>query len=294
MKSAGDHKLTFWLIFCLPTLWILIFLLVPILMIGIFSFSEKQGLIDITASWNLDNYIRAFDPVYLLVLFKSVWIAILTTLICFLVGFPLAIGIASAPKSWKFVLLMIVILPFWVNLLIRTYALIAVFRTKGFLNFSLEWVVTLFDIPFEPLTLLYNDTAVILGLVYIHLPFMILPLYAGLEGFNGSLLEAASDLGARQSQIITSIVLPILIPSIISGCILVFIPALGSYLTPELLGGPSSQMIANVIERQFLSANDWPFGSALSMALIYLTFGALALRHLWLRRRYFSSTETTQ
>ena len=138
MKSAGDHKLTFWLIFCLPTLWILIFLLVPILMIGIFSFSEKQGLIDITASWNVDNYIRSFDPVYLLVLFKSVWIAILTTLICFLVGFPLAIGIASAPKSWKFVLLMIVILPFWVNLLIRTYALIAVFRTKGFLNFSLE------------------------------------------------------------------------------------------------------------------------------------------------------------
>ena len=292
MKSARNHKLAFWLTFCPPTLWMLIFLLVPILIIGIFSFSAKQGLVDISASWVLDNYIRAYDPVYLSVFFKSIGIAALTTLICFLIGFPVAIGIASAPKSWKPVLLMIVVLPFWVNLLIRTYALIAVFRTRGFFNFSLEWVANLFGIPFEPLTLLYNDAAVILGLVYIHLPFMILPLYAGFEGFNKSLLEAASDLGAQQFKIITAIVLPIMAPSIISGCILVFIPALGSFLTPELLGGPSSQMIANVIERQFLAANDWPFGSALSMMLIYLTFGALALRYFWLRRRYFSSTET--
>ena len=291
MKSARNHKLAFWLTFCPPTLWMLIFLLVPILIIGIFSFSAKQGLVDISASWVLDNYIRAFDPVYLSVFFKSIGIAALTTLICFLIGFPVAIGIASAPKSWKPVLLMIVVLPFWVNLLIRTYALIAVFRTRGFFNFSLEWVANLFGIPFEPLTLLYNDAAVILGLVYIHLPFMILPLYAGFEGFNKSLLEAASDLGARQFKIMTAVVLPIMAPSIISGCILVFIPALGSFLTPELLGGPSSQMIANVIERQFLAANDWPFGSALSMMLIYLTFGALALRYFWLRRRYFSSTE---
>lgn len=291
MKSARNHKLAFWLTFCPPTLWMLIFLLVPILIIGIFSFSAKQGLVDISASWVLDNYIRAYDPVYLSVFFKSIGIAALTTLICFLIGFPVAIGIASAPKSWKPVLLMIVVLPFWVNLLIRTYALIAVFRTRGFFNFSLEWVANLFGIPFEPLTLLYNDAAVILGLVYIHLPFMILPLYAGFEGFNKSLLEAASDLGARQFKIITAIVLPIMAPFIISGCILVFIPALGSFLTPELLGGPSSQMIANVIERQFLAANDWPFGSALSMMLIYLTFGALALRYFWLRRRYFSSTE---
>ena len=291
MKSARNHKLAFWLTFCPPTLWMLIFLLVPILIIGIFSFSAKQGLVDISASWVLDNYIRAFDPVYLSVFFKSIGIAALTTLICFLIGFPVAIGIASAPKSWKPVLLMIVVLPFWVNLLIRTYALIAVFRTRGFFNFSLEWVANLFGIPFEPLTLLYNDAAVILGLVYIHLPFMILPLYAGFEGFNKSLLEVASDLGARQFKIITAIVLPIMAPFIISGCILVFIPALGSFLTPELLGGPSSQMIANVIERQFLAANDWPFGSALSMMLIYLTFGALALRYFWLRRRYFSSTE---
>jgi len=291
MKSARNHKLAFWLTFCPPTLWMLIFLLVPILIIGIFSFSAKQGLVDISASWVLDNYIRAFDPVYLSVFFKSIGIAALTTLICFLIGFPVAIGIASAPKSWKPVLLIIVVLPFWVNLLIRTYALIAVFRTRGFFNFSLEWVANLFGIPFEPLTLLYNDAAVILGLVYIHLPFMILPLYAGFEGFNKSLLEAASDLGAQQFKIITAIVLPIMAPSIISGCILVFIPALGSFLTPELLGGPSSQMIANVIERQFLAANDWPFGSALSMMLIYLTFGALALRYFWLRRRYFSSTE---
>jgi spermidine/putrescine transport system permease protein len=291
MKQVGSHRLIFWLTFIPPTLWLLIFLLIPLSIIGSFSFSEKRGLIDIELSWILNNYIRAGDLIYLSTLIKSIGVAGITTIICFLFGFPLALGIASAPPRWKSILLIAVILPFCVNLLIRTYALIAVFRTRGFFNFGLEWFADLLNVPFEPLSLLYNDTAVILGLVYIHLPFMILPLYAGFEGFNKTLLEAASDLGASKLELLTSIIIPIITPSIISGCILVFIPALGSYLTPELLGGPNSQMIANVIERQFMNANDWPFGSALSMVLIYLTFGALALRYLCFNNLYLDKNK---
>ncbi|MBT7731682.1 MAG: ABC transporter permease [Rhodospirillaceae bacterium] len=291
MKQAGSHRLIFWLTFIPPTLWLLIFLLIPLSIIGSFSFSEKRGLIDIELSWILNNYIRAADLIYLSTLIKSIGVAGITTVICFLFGFPLALGIASAPPRWKSILLIAVILPFCVNLLIRTYALIAVFRTRGFFNFGLEWFADLINVPFEPLSLLYNDTAVILGLVYVHLPFMILPLYAGFEGFNKTLLEAALDLGASKLELLTSIIIPIITPSIISGCILVFIPALGSYLTPELLGGPNSQMIANVIERQFMNANDWPFGSALSMVLIYLTFGALALRYLCFNNLYLDKNK---
>ncbi|MBT4355384.1 MAG: ABC transporter permease [Rhodospirillaceae bacterium] len=291
MKQAGSHRLIFWLTFIPPTLWLLIFLLIPLSIIGSFSFSEKRGLIDIELSWILNNYIRAADLIYLSTLIKSIGVAGITTVICFLFGFPLALGIASAPPRWKSILLIAVILPFCVNLLIRTYALIAVFRTRGFFNFGLEWFADLINVPFEPLSLLYNDTAVILGLVYVHLPFMVLPLYAGFEGFNKTLLEAALDLGASKLELLTSIIIPIITPSIISGCILVFIPALGSYLTPELLGGPNSQMIANVIERQFMNANDWPFGSALSMVLVYLTFGILALRYLCFNNLYLDKNK---
>lgn len=291
MKQVGSHRLIFWLTFIPPTLWLLIFLLIPLSIIGSFSFSEKRGLIDIELSWILNNYIRAADLIYLSTLIKSIGVAGITTVICFLFGFPLALGIASAPPRWKSILLIAVILPFCVNLLIRTYALIAVFRTRGFFNFGLEWFADLINVPFEPLSLLYNDTAVILGLVYVHLPFMILPLYAGFEGFNKTLLEAALDLGASKLELLTSIIIPIITPSIISGCILVFIPALGSYLTPELLGGPNSQMIANVIERQFMNANDWPFGSALSMVLVYLTFGILALRYLCFNNLYLDKNK---
>ena len=291
MKQVGSHRLIFWLTFIPPTLWLLIFLLIPLSIIGSFSFSEKRGLIDIELSWILNNYIRAADLIYLSTLIKSIGVAGITTVICFLFGFPLALGIASAPPRWKSILLIAVILPFCVNLLIRTYALIAVFRTRGFFNFGLEWFADLINVPFEPLSLLYNDTAVILGLVYVHLPFMVLPLYAGFEGFNKTLLEAALDLGASKLELLTSIIIPIITPSIISGCILVFIPALGSYLTPELLGGPNSQMIANLIERQFMNANDWPFGSALSMVLVYLTFGILALRYLCFNNLYLDKNK---
>ncbi len=207
-------------------------------------------------------------------------------------------AITFAPERWRPILLLLVILPFWTNLLIRTYALIAVLRTNGYLNDLLEliWLSAdsglrilglgdwdLFGERFNRFELLYNNFAVVFGLVYVHLPFMVLPLYAALDRMDRSYIEASLDLGAGQWRTFRSVIVPLTFPGIISGVIITFIPALGSYLTPDLLGGTDSQMIANVIERQFKSANDWPFGAALSFLLMYLTFFALAVRALLTR-----------
>jgi spermidine/putrescine transport system permease protein len=180
-------------------------------------------------------------------------------------------------------LLAAVILPFWINLLIRTYALIAVFRSRGYINFGLEWIYDGLGLdgwfgPFQPLELLYNNGAVTLGLIYVFMPFMVLPLYAIIEKLDKSYLEASLDLGAGQLKTFWRITLPLTMPGIVSGIILVFIPMLGSFLIPDLLGGTNAQMIGNVIERQFKSANKYPCGAALSFLLMYATFGALALR----------------
>jgi len=214
------------------------------------------------------------------------------------ISFPVALAITFAPERWKPILLLLVILPFWTNLLIRTYALIAVLRTNGYLNDLLEliWLSAdsglrilglgdwdLFGERFNRFELLYNNFAVVYGLVYVHLPFMVLPLYAALDRMDRSYIEASLDLGAGQWRTFRSVIVPLAFPGIISGVIITFIPALGSYLTPDLLGGTDSQMIANVIERQFKSANDWPFGAALSFLLMYLTFFALAVRALLTR-----------
>jgi spermidine/putrescine transport system permease protein len=290
----------FWLIGLGPTFWLVLFFLIPLAIVWLYSFAELRGLVDMEVTGTLDNYARALDPLYLEVFGKSVVFAGITTVVSLIVGFPVALAIVFAPPRWRPILLLLVILPFWTNLLIRTYALIAVLRVRGFANFTLEWfweqsntLLSLLGLGsyqllgerFEPLELLYNNTAVIIGLVYVHLPFMVLPLYAALEKLDRSLIEAALDLGASQWRAFLTVVVPLSMPGIISGAILVFIPALGSFLTPDLLGGTDSQMIANVIERQFKSANDWPFGAALSFLLMYLTFAALALRAVVSRGR---------
>ncbi len=299
MENWRRNPLAFWVIGLPPTVWLLLFFLVPLALVWVLSFAELRGLVDMEVTGTLANYRRALDPLYLQIFGKSFVFAGLTTLVSLVFGFPVALAIVFAPRRWRAILLLLVILPFWTNLLIRTYALIAVLRTRGFVNFALEWlweqgnaVLSLLGLGslqllggrFEPLELLYNNTAVVIGLVYVHLPFMVLPLYASLEKLDRSLIEAALDLGASQLRAFATVVVPLALPGIISGAILVFIPALGSFLTPDLLGGTDSQMIANVIERQFKSANDWPFGSALSFLLMYLTFGALALRALYSRR----------
>ncbi|MEZ5657725.1 MAG: ABC transporter permease [Burkholderiaceae bacterium] len=283
MDNWREHRGAFWLLALPGSAWLAAFFVVPLALIWILSFGEKAGLVDVNITGTLANYARIIDPVYLQIFWKTLWISVLSTLLCLVIAYPIAFGICFSPARIKPWLLMAVILPFWINLLIRTYALIAVFRTKGFLNFSLEWLWNLAWLdtligPFEPLQLLYNNGAVIIGLVYVFMPFMVLPLYATIERLDRSYLEASLDLGASQWQTFWRVTVPLTMPGIVTGVILVFIPTLGSFLTPDLLGGANAIMIGNVIERQFKAANDWPFGSALSFLLMYATFGALAIR----------------
>ncbi len=278
-----------------PTIWLFAFFLGPLFLVWGLSFGEKQGIIRVAITGTLENYLRAIQPLYLQIFLKSFWYAGLTTFFCLVISFPVALAITFASDRWKPILLLLIILPFWTNLLIRTYALIAVLRTNGYLNDLLELIWqsadsglrilglgewNLLGERFHRFELLYNNFAVVYGLVYVHLPFMVLPLYAALDRMDRSYIEASLDLGASQWRTFLSVIVPLALPGIISGVIITFIPAVGTYLTPDLLGGTDSQMIANVIERQFKSANDWPFGAALSFLLMYLTFFALSVRAL--------------
>ena len=285
----------FWASLSPPCLWLGVFFVAPLSLVWVFSFGSKSGITDIEFGWTLANYARAAQPLYLGIFLKSLWIAGATTLVCLAVGLPMALVISFASARAQPWLLLLIILPFWTNLLIRTYALIAALRGNGHVNAALEWlwragdgalaVIGLGDYHllgtgFAPLEILYTDSAVVTGLVYVHLPFMVLPLYAALDRMDRSLIEASLDLGAGHLRTFLFIIAPLALPGIVSGIIITFIPALGAYLTPDLLGGTSSQMIANVIERQFKSANDWPFGAALSFLLMYITFFGLAMRSL--------------
>lgn len=269
----------------IPTLgWLVAFFIVPLGLVWLYSFGENRSLtdIEITGSWH--NYARVFQPLYLKIFLKSIWVAGFTTLLCLIIGFPVAMAIAFASERVKPWLLMLVMLPFWTNLLVRTYALIAVLRQDGYVNNTLQWLSETLHIvapgEYTPLPLLYNNNAVILGLVYVHLPFMVLPLYAALDRMDRSLIEASLDLGAGHIRTLFLVIAPLAMAGIVTGILITFVPALGAYLTPDLLGGPDGQMIANIIERQFKRANDWPFGSALSFLLMYVTFIVIVFRSL--------------
>lgn len=289
MENWRSHRALFATIATAPLTWLILFFLIPLGVVWLYSFGTNVGLTEIEISGTFSNYARALEPLYLGILWKSIAVAALTTLICIIVGFPVALAIVFSTDRWKPWLLMAIMLPFWTNLLIRTYALMAVLRTEGYANQTIGWLHDKFGalLPFvglpppgayEPLPLLYNNFAVVFGLVYVHLPFMVLPLYAALDRLDRSLIEASLDLGAGHTRTLLSVVAPLAAPGIITGVIITFVPALGAYLTPDLLGGPDSQMIANVIERQFKRANDWPFGAALSFILMYATFIAIAFQ----------------
>jgi spermidine/putrescine transport system permease protein len=259
--------------------------------VWLYSFGQNSGAADIAITGTLDNYKRATEWLYLGIFFKSLVVAALVTLICLVVGFPVAMAITFASEKWRPWLLLGIMLPFWTNLLIRTYALMTVLGGNGYANRGLgalwngaSWLRTLVGLqPLEawtPVQLLYNNFAVVLGLVYVHLPFMVLPLYSALDRLDRSLIEASLDLGAGHLKTLTRIVVPLAAPGIFAGIMITLIPALGAYLTPALMGGPDGLMIANVIERQFKSANDWAFGAALSFMLIYAMFILVALQSL--------------
>jgi spermidine/putrescine transport system permease protein len=272
-----------------PILWLILFFLIPMAVMVGYSFGQNAGPIEIEQWTTFKNYGRALEPLYLGIFAKSAAVAALTTLICLILGFPVALAITFAKPKWRPWLLLAIMLPFWTNLLIRTYALIALLRTQGYANKAMggiwdgaSWLKTMVGLQpldtWEPMQLLYNNFAVVLGLVYVHLPFMVLPLYSALDRLDKSLIEASLDLGASQLRTMLRIVAPLAAPGIISGVAITFIPALGAYLTPDLMGGTDSQMIANVIERQFKRANDWPFGAALSLLPMYLLLIALLIR----------------
>ena len=289
------HKQGFLAASLAPVGWTLVFFIVPMAIVWAYSFGRNAGLTEIDLVGTLDNYKRATEWLYLSIFAKSLVVAALVTVICLIIGFPVAMAITFASDKWRPWLLLGIMLPFWTNLLIRTYALMMLLGTQGYANKGLgalwggaSWVKVLVGLEplptWEPLQLLFNNFAVVFGLVYVHLPFMVLPLYSALDRLDRSLIEASLDLGAGHFRTIMRIVVPLAMPGIIAGVMITLIPALGAYLTPDLMGGTDSQMIANVIERQFKRANDWPFGAALSFMLIYAMFALIALQGLRKKR----------
>lgn len=243
---------------------------IPLVIIAVYSFESRGAYGGVTMPWSLESYARILDPLYLKILWRSFWVAGVSTAICLTLGFPLALFISRAGKH-RGMYLQMVMLPFWTSFLIRTYAWMFLLRDTGLINTAL--IAT--GIISEPLPLLYNDFAVILGLVYGFLPFMVLPLYTNLEKLDPALLEAAADLGAPPLTALARVTLPLCRPGITAGSILVFIPCLGAYLTPDLMGGGKSIMIGTLVQNQFTTARDWPFGAALSLFLMALTLGLL-------------------
>jgi spermidine/putrescine transport system permease protein len=237
--------------------------LVPLVIILFYSFLTRGNYGGVVLNLSSESYRRLADPLYGMILLRTFWIAGVSSLLCMLLGFPLALFI-SRSGARKNLYLSLVILPFWTSFLVRTYAWMFLLRDTGLINTALQSM----GLIHGPLPLLYNDGAVILGLVYSYLPFMVLPLYATLERLDPNLLEAAADLGAKPGATMLRVVLPLCAPGIRAGAVLVFIPCLGAYLTPDLLGGGKSVMAGNLIQNQFTNARDWPFGSAASLGLM--------------------------
>jgi putrescine transport system permease protein len=288
------------IVIAVPYLWLLLFFLVPFGIILGISFSEAviaqppyaplfELLRDEDAEstklqilLNLSNYIRLVeDNLYVLAYLNSVKIALVTTLMCLLLGYPMAYAIAKAPPSRRGPLMMLVILPFWTSFLIRVYAWIGILKGNGVLSNFLQWA----GITAEPFELLYSDWAVYIGMTYVYLPFMVLPLYATLERMDPALLEAAADLGSRPFKSFLQVTLPLSLPGIIAGSLLVFIPSVGEFVTPELLGGPDTLMIGRVLWNEFFANRDWPVASAVAVALLlFLVIPIMFFQHVQSRQ----------
>jgi spermidine/putrescine transport system permease protein len=260
--------------------YLIIFMILPMILVIILSFLTRGPYGDIVYRVNVENYIRLVDPLYLRILGYSLSTATFTTILTILVGYPLAYYIARVPARQRSTLLFLILVPFWTNFIIRIYAWIMILRTEGFLN---SFLINIGIIQ-VPLNILYTPTAVLIGMVYEFLPFMVLPLYTSLEKVEISQLEAAADLGARPWRAFLRITLPLSVPGMIAGSILVFIPAMGMFVVPDLMGGAKTILIGNMIRNQFLVSRDWPFGAAASMLLLILT---LAFTLVYTRRAGF-------
>ncbi len=254
-----------------PVGWLMLFMVVPCLMVFVYAFFTRglYGGVEYTLTW--ENIARVVDPLYAGIVLTSARIAGTATLLAVLIAYPAAYAIARAPRRVQPVLLFLAVLPFWSNYLIRTYAWIVLLNREGLINHGLRSL----GYSGEPLSLLYTEGAVIVGLVYNYLPFVILAIYATLSRLNRELLEASRDLGASAATTFVRVTLPLTAPGIAAGAVFVFVLSIGNFVTPALLGGGRFQMIGNLVYDQFLTANDWPFGAALGMALMGIMMAVL-------------------
>ncbi|WP_426242716.1 spermidine/putrescine ABC transporter permease PotB [Psychrobacter sp. TWP2-1-2] len=275
-SKSPFRTVTLWLIWG----WLLIFALLPNILVIAVSFLTRDSSAFISLPVSIDSYIRMIDPLYFGVFIHSLWMAGITTIICLLLGYPFAWLIAKAKTRWQPLLMMLLILPFWTNSLVRTYALKLLFANNGLINKSLL-AVGIIDTPID---ILYTQVAVIAGLTYLLFPFMVLPLYAVFTDLRNDMLLASQDLGASKTQTFWHIILPLTTPGIISGVLLVLLPAMGMFYVADILGGSRNLLVGNIIKNQFLDARDWPFGAAasvlltLAMAVLLLAYRASSRR----------------
>lgn len=269
-----------WLLLAPMVVWLFLFVVAPMAILLVYSFCNRDDLGRVVFSFTWSNYERVFEPIYLQVLGRSVFYAALTTLICVAAGFPVGWFIARQRAVVRNRLLLLVMIPFWTSFLIRTYAWITILKSEGLLNATL---LAARVIP-EPLEMLYTPAAVMVGLVYAYLPFMILPVYGSAEKLDNALVDAAHDLGAGPVRAFSEVIIPLTWPGITAGVLLVFVPAIGMFAITDLMGGAKVAMIGNVIQNQFTKARNWPFGAALGIVFTLLfVFSYLALQ--WRGRR---------
>jgi len=272
--SAGRRRL---LVLALPVLWMTVFFLAPFAIVLSIALAESAPGLP-PYDWPEGPQAASFrllieDPYYVEAYLRSLRVAAISATLCLLIGYPMALAIARAPEGWRTTLLVLVILPFWTSFLLRITAWIGILQDQGWLNALLLAL----GLVAEPLQLLYTDLAMYIGITYCYLPFMVLPLYATLAKQDPALLEAASDLGAPPWRAFLTVTLPLSLPGVVAGFLLVFIPAVGEYVIPELLGGPGAQLIGRVLWTEFFQNRDWPLASALAVVLLLALVLPIAL-----------------
>ena len=272
--TGGKHppRRIGWLLLSPMLAWLTVFVVAPAAILFVYSFCQRDELGLIVYDFTWTNYTRIVDPIYFKIFAWSLWYAGLTTAICLLIGYPVAYYIARAPVGRRSTYLLLLMIPFWISFLLRTYAWISLLKADGLVNATLQ-SMRLISVPLD---VLYTPVAVLIGLVYTYLPFMILPIYTSAEKLDGSLIEASMNLGAGPWRTLAHVVIPLTKPGIFAGILLVFVPSIGMFAVNDLMGGGRVDMIGNVIQNQFGQARDWPFGAALGM-----TFLALFVVSFW-------------
>ncbi|MDG6883287.1 Spermidine/putrescine transport system permease protein PotB [Clostridium perfringens] len=248
-------------------LWSAIFIVIPLLLIVFFSFASK---VEGRFVFSFENFQRLFEPIYFTVFIRSIWLAVLSTVLCLILGYPIAYMISKLPIKRRNMLILLFILPMWMNFLLRTYAWMAILGRDGLINTLLGYI------GIGPIKMLYTDGAILLGMVYNFLPFMVIPIYTVLIKIDKNLVNAAYDLGANKAQAFRKVILPLSIPGIISGITMVFMPAVSNFVIPNLLGGGKYMLVGNLIEQQFTTIGNWNFGSALSIFMMILILISMA------------------